>query len=59
MIVWVCSLFCDRGVLAALTMPVKQTWHLMGVVSLPPTVGSVLATLLLPEHLCFGEREMA
>lgn len=29
----------------------------MGVVSLSPTVGSVLATPVLPDHLCLGEKE--
>lgn len=35
----------------------KQSWYLTGVVSLPPAVGSVLATLVLPEHLRLGEKE--
>lgn len=29
----------------------------MGVVSLLPTAGSLLATPVLPEHLCLGEKE--
>ena len=29
----------------------------MGVVSLLPTAGCLLATPVLPEHLCLGEKE--
>lgn len=57
MILWACSLFFAGGVLTALTITVNQTWHLVGVVSLPPASRSVLATLVLPEHFCLREKE--
>lgn len=57
MILWAYSLFFLRGVLTALTIPGKQTWHLMGVVFLPPATGSCylgVARALMPQ----GEKTM-